>query len=116
MIELAKERINRLFNLAESEALARNYERANRYVKLARKIGMRYNVRCPQKFKRRFCKHCLSYLIPGINSRIRLRSRKIVIYCEVCGKYTRLPFLKQYQASRIKQINAVDSQELGGNP
>jgi ribonuclease P protein subunit RPR2 len=92
MIELAKERIKRLFELAELEALADNFGRADRYVKLARKIGMRYNVRFPQKYKRRFCKHCLSYLRPGINSRVRLRGSKIVIFCEVCNKYTRIPY------------------------
>jgi len=92
MIQLAKERIERLFKLAETEALDNNFDRANRYVKLARKIGMRYNVRCPRKYKRRFCKHCFSYILPDINSRVRIRKGKIVIYCNNCNKYTRLPF------------------------
>lgn len=103
MIELAKERINRLFELAEREALDDNFERANRYVRLARKIGMRYNVRFPQKYKRRYCKHCLSYILPGVNSRVRLRSTKIVIFCEVCNKYTRIPFSDQIRARRTSK-------------
>ena len=95
MVELARERIERLFKLAEIEASDHNLDRANRYVKLARKIGMRYNVRLPKKFKRRFCKYCYSYMVPDLNSRIRIRAGKIVIHCKECGKFTRIPINKK---------------------
>ena len=53
MVNIAGERIDILFNLAEEEAKAHKFQRANRYVDLARKIGMRYNVRVPSQYKRR---------------------------------------------------------------
>lgn len=95
MINIAGERIDILFNLAQEEALAHNFHRANRYVDLARKIGMRYNVRVPRRYKKRYCKHCHSYLLPSINSRVRLRGGKIVIFCENCGGFMRLPFIRE---------------------
>jgi len=55
---IAQERMDILFRLAEREALQRREARARRYVDLARRIGMRYNVRIPAEFKRRFCKGC----------------------------------------------------------
>jgi ribonuclease P protein subunit RPR2 len=91
MIQIAKERIDILFDLADEEAHMRNFPRANRYVDLARRIGMRYNVRIPGKFKRRFCKHCHSYIQPGENARVRIKGKKIVVFCQNCGEYMRMP-------------------------
>ncbi|MDH7506649.1 MAG: ribonuclease P [Candidatus Thermoplasmatota archaeon] len=62
---------------------------ANRYVEIARKISMRFKIAIPRKFKRRFCKHCYKYLLPGVNCRIRIYRHKIIIYCCNCKKYTR---------------------------
>jgi ribonuclease P protein subunit RPR2 len=91
MVNIAGERIEILFNLAQKEARAKNLHRANRYVDLARKIGMRYNVRIPGNYKRRFCRHCHTYLVPGDNSRVRIRDKKIIIFCKTCNGYTRMP-------------------------
>ncbi|MBU2564846.1 MAG: ribonuclease P protein component 4, partial [Candidatus Thermoplasmatota archaeon] len=57
-ISIVNGNFDRLFTLAEKESLKHNMDRADRYVELARKIGMRYNVSIPAKYKRRFCKHC----------------------------------------------------------
>lgn len=92
MVDIAGERIQILFDLAEEEARANRLSRANRYVELARKIGMRYNVRIPQHNKRRFCRHCHSFLLPSRNSRVRLRGRTVTVHCECCGKFTRTPY------------------------
>ncbi len=92
MVNIASKRIDILFDLAEVEAKAHNQHRANRYVELARKIGMRYNVRVPTRYRRRYCKHCHSYLLPSVTSRVRVRRKKIVIFCETCGGYIRVPF------------------------
>ena len=90
MIEIAMERIDLLFEFAERERARGHYERLDRYVELARKIGMRYNVRIPAKYKRRFCKHCYSYLMPGRNAEFRTRNKFIVIHCNKCGKLMRM--------------------------
>ena len=51
---IALERMEILFHEAEQEARHDRWARARRYVDLARRIGMRYNVRVPARFKRRF--------------------------------------------------------------
>ena len=86
---LAKERINVLFNQA-NEIFNKDSKLADRYVILARKIAMKARIRIPKEFKRKFCKHCYSYLKPGFNCRVRTRDKKIIYYCMNCKKYTRI--------------------------
>lgn len=88
---IAKKRVVKLFELAEQNALSGKLKLANRYVEIARKISMRYLVSIPKEHKIRFCKHCYSYLLPNVNSRVRINDGKIVIYCNNCKKYTRIP-------------------------
>lgn len=88
---IARRRINYLFELAEQYALSDKMSLANRYVELARKISMRYLVPISKEYKRRFCKHCYSYLLPPTNCRVRIHRGKLVIYCHSCKKYTRIP-------------------------
>ncbi len=89
---IALERVKKLF---EEAARTKEQELANRYVELARKIGMRYKVRIPSELKRRFCKHCHSYLVPSKNCRVRLSGRKVVYYCLNCKKFMRFPYRKR---------------------
>ena len=89
--KIAKVRINRLFSLAEQAALAGELKRADRYVQLARKISMRYLVPMPRDYKRRFCKYCYAYLIPGKTARIRIHRGKIILFCFRCQHFTRMP-------------------------
>jgi len=88
---IAKNRIIKLFTLAERYAISERFDLANRYVEIARKISMRYLVPIPKKFKRRFCKHCYSYLLPDKNCRIRIHNNRVIIFCKNCGKFTRIP-------------------------
>jgi ribonuclease P protein subunit RPR2 len=40
------------------------------------------------------CRHCKSFIYPGVNSRVRVQQRRephMVITCLVCGKITRIP-------------------------
>jgi ribonuclease P protein subunit RPR2 len=97
---LVHKRFDRLFELAEERALAHDFKLANRYIELARKIGMRHNIRIPTKYKRRFCKYCNSYLLPSANARIRTRKCRVVIFCESCKKITRIPFIKEVKGRR----------------
>lgn len=88
--KIAQERIKILFEEAD-KVFNKDPKLANRYVDLARKIAMKVNLRIPRNLKRKFCKHCYSYLKPGINSRTRIHKNKIIIYCKNCKKYTRIP-------------------------
>jgi ribonuclease P protein subunit RPR2 len=97
---IALERMEILFHHAEGEALHGRTARARRYVDLARRIGMRYNVRVPPEFKRRFCKSCLAYLLPGVNARVRFGRGRIVVTCTGCGAIQRLPYRVEQKAAR----------------
>jgi ribonuclease P protein subunit RPR2 len=88
---IAKQRINKLFELADRNALSDRLFFSDKYVKLARKISMRYLVKIPREHRRKFCKHCYSYLLPPLTSRIRIHRGKVIIYCNNCKKYTRIP-------------------------
>jgi len=82
---LINERIERLLELAEDNALA-HPERSKRYVGLARKLGTRYRVKLGPERKRRFCSKCNAYWVPGKNVSVKTDSvRNTVIWeCE-CG-------------------------------
>jgi ribonuclease P protein subunit RPR2 len=96
MEDLAVQRIERLFELAEAEARDEREQRSKRYIQLARAIGMRYRVRIPGHLKMRLCKRCYSLLIPGRNARVRLRGEYMTTTCLRCGQHIRRP----YKASR----------------
>ena len=95
-LRIARERIERLFLLAD-EVFDKEPERAHRYVQLARKIAMRYNIRIPKDFKRRFCKKCYKYLKPNINCRVRTRASQqaVIVTCLECGHVMRYPYRKE---------------------
>lgn len=82
-IKIAKERIGILFDEA---AKTTKKDLQKRYMKLAKKIGMRYNVRLEER-KKKFCKHCFYYF--GSETRRRLKNGKLVIVCPGCKKITR---------------------------
>src|SRR5207245_9936253 len=80
---IALERMTTLFHLAEGEALQRHAGRARRYVELARRIGMRYNVRVPAPFTRSFRKTCLAVLLPSVSARVRLWRGRVGVPCAI---------------------------------
>ena len=95
--ELARERIERLFALA-SECFKEDPLLAKRYVELARKIGMKCQVRIPAPLKMRFCRACGSYLVSGVNSRTRIKSDgkgRVVVTCMECGMIKRYPMTRE---------------------
>lgn len=87
-LRIAKERIELLFEQAEK---TKDAEMARRYVKLAKKIGMRYNVRIPKHLKRKYCKYCYS-MLPA--SGRRLKNGIVTIKCLCCNKTIRYPYKK----------------------
>jgi len=97
---IARERMEILFRLAEEEALAGHVARARRYVELARRLGMRYNVRVPREFKRRFCRRCLTYFVPSVNARVRVGHSRVVVTCLTCGAVERFPYRAEQAVRR----------------
>ena len=98
---IGAERIERLFSLAEKE-FPSHPERSHRYVSLARKIAMRYNIRLPSGLKRLYCRKCYKYLKPSINSRVRTnpRQRAVTVTCLECGHVMRYPYRREKSAKR----------------
>src|SRR3989338_9484492 len=78
--EIALERIKVLFEQAQLR-FKEHPELSNRYAKLARTIAMKYKVRIPSELKRRYCSHCYHFLMPGVNSRVRIQKGRVIIYC-----------------------------------
>ncbi len=100
--EIAEERMRILMDLAGKEFGA-HPERSDRYVGLARKIGMRYNVKMPKELKLRFCGGCSRYIVPGRNSVVRASSRtqSMEVRCLKCGKVNRMPYAREKRERKI---------------
>jgi len=88
--ETAMERIMLLFGSAEREFRQRP-DRSRRYMELAARLAMRYNVRLPQSLKRKFCKECYMYMVPGVSCMVRFSKGNNIITCSFCGSKTRYP-------------------------
>ncbi|HXW66516.1 MAG TPA: ribonuclease P [Thermoplasmata archaeon] len=89
MVRIARERVTTLFALADSEASAGRPALADRYVRLARRIGTRYNVRLLPEFRELYCRGCSTYWIEGRTVRTRLRAGRRVRTCLACGRARR---------------------------
>lgn len=92
--DIALERIETLFSLAEAMPESKN-KYVLRYVRLGRKIAMRYRISLPREIKRKFCKGCGELLIPGRNLKIRLYNKTVIRKCLGCGNIMRIPYVKE---------------------
>ncbi|MDN7025229.1 ribonuclease P [Methanoculleus sp. FWC-SCC1] len=90
---LARERIEALFRQA-ALFYPENPEWSRRCVERARKIAMRQRVRIDRRFKRRFCRRCNAYLVPGANMRVRIHRGCVIVTCLVCGHRSRYPAVR----------------------
>ena len=103
--KIALERITLLLKKAR-EVVSLEPAQAQRYVNLARKIGMRHKVRIPGADKRTICKYCNAMVIPGKSCRVRIRQKReahIVVTCFNCGKHMRIPLKNKSEASTKKE-------------
>jgi ribonuclease P protein subunit RPR2 len=64
---------------------------ADKYVKLAIRISMKYKVKIPLQEKKSFCKKCHKLMVQGVNCRTRIHKHRIIYYCKSCKNYTRMP-------------------------
>ena len=83
---IAQQRIQILLTQADN-VYPEDSALAKRYGELARKIAMKARIRLPKKWRRRFCRHCKTFLYPGINAHIRVKSgdpSRVVLFCELC--------------------------------
>ena len=94
--DMAAQRIRQLFEMAD-EIFKQDPMMSKRYVYLARRMGMRHRVRIPAELKRRVCKECGAYLVPGANCRVRIKNNMIITMCMDCGRLMRKPYSKTGQ-------------------
>jgi ribonuclease P protein subunit RPR2 len=90
-INVASQRIAELFRQAEDQFDA-HPELSKRYVALARKIAMKYNIRFDRAQKMMFCKNCDSYLRKGKNASLRVRDGRVILRCTDCGFVRRFAY------------------------
>ncbi len=96
--KIARERIEILFEQARL-AFSEHPERSNRYVDIARRIAMRQRIRIDLEFRRQFCHHCYSFLVPGKNMRVRVHRGNVVVTCHSCNKKTRYRVVRPHVQS-----------------
>jgi ribonuclease P protein subunit RPR2 len=88
---IARERIERLRELAREAVLDDHEERAREYVQRARRVAERQRLRLPRSFERSTCSACDTYLVPGRNARVRTQDGHVVVTCD-CGAQSRYPY------------------------
>lgn len=88
---IARERIDRLQELAERAAREDRPDRAREYVRLARRVAERNRLSLPTRFDRFTCDACDAYLLPGRNARVRTQNGHVVVTCD-CGTQARYPY------------------------
>ncbi len=94
--KMALQHIRTLFSHAK-EVIYEDPQLAQRYSEVARRISMRTRVRPPRENKLMICKHCKGFILPGVNCRVRIQTRRephVVITCLKCMSHMRIP-LKQ---------------------
>lgn len=94
---MAMQRIQTLFHLAK-KTLREDPELAQRYARIARRIAMSARVRLPKEYRRQVCRYCKSFILPGVNCRVRIKQRRephAVITCLNCGKQMRTVLKKK---------------------
>ncbi|MCI0496829.1 MAG: ribonuclease P [Thermoplasmata archaeon] len=91
-VHLVETRVETLFRLAEEEVANGRTDLADRYVRLAHRLGMRYNVRIPRDLRSRICPRCQAYLVTSENASWRVKRGRIIVHCRSCGSVMRRPF------------------------
>ena len=88
---LALTEVKDILNKAR-EIFGKNPDLANKYARKARRIALKYKLKLPVKYKRKICKNCHSFLVPGKNLRVRTRKGHVVYYCLNCKKFMRIGY------------------------
>ena len=91
--KIAKEHMDNLETQIEKRRFS-DQSLTQRYFETIRRISRKFRLPVSREVKRQYCKHCKTFLTPGVNSRVRLRNGKRVLYCYNCKNFTRTPYTK----------------------
>ena len=89
--KLALDEIIEILNKAKV-TFAENPDLAHKYAKKARRTALKYKIKLPLNLKRKICKYCYSYLVPGKTLRVRTNKGHVVYYCLICKKFMRIMY------------------------
>jgi ribonuclease P protein subunit RPR2 len=89
-VKIAKKRIEFLFEGAKN-SFKKDSKLSDKYIRLARKIAMKYKTKLSSELKKRFCRNCGKYMVQGVNCRVRIHKHRIIYYCLNCKHYARHP-------------------------
>ena len=91
--DLALQRIELLVRNALETAKS-DPELAQKQAMLAKKISTKFRVRLPYEIRQLYCKKCKTFIVPGINARVRIgrtNVKAVRITCLKCGHIYRRP-------------------------
>ncbi len=86
----ALQKIRALFDAA-ALAFSANPAQAHKLAAQAHRLMLRSKVKLPAVLKRRFCKQCRAFWVPGATVRVRLTKGKVVYTCLACKHALRMP-------------------------
>ncbi|AEB95455.1 MAG: ribonuclease P protein component 4 [Metallosphaera sp.] len=101
------ERSEELIDLAYQTALEGNLDLSRKYVKLALAYSSKARIKLPVSYKRRFCRVCLTPLVPGLTERRRIRSKILIRTCLVCG------WIRRYDTRDAKKLKGIGGGRRG---
>lgn len=86
--KVAKEHMD---NLEEQIELKRFSDQTlvMRYFTMLKRLSRKFRLPVSRTIKRQYCKHCHTFLTPGVNCRVRLRNGVRVVYCHSCKGFSR---------------------------
>ncbi len=88
--EGALQQVRALFDAA-AIIFPKNPAEANRLTAKAHREVLRSKLKLPAVLKKRYCKYCRSFWMPGKTVRVRLSKGRIVYSCLSCKKIQRMP-------------------------
>ena len=74
------------------EAFNKKPELSHKYAKKARRTALKYKLKLPLSLKRRICKSCHAFLVPGKNLRVRTTRGHVTYYCLECRHFMRVGY------------------------
>ena len=99
-IIIAVDMVKGLFRQADS-MFNKDKTLANTYVKMGLKIARKYKLKLPRDIKRRYCKHCHSFLRIGVNCRVRIGEKNVIYSCLECRNFMRFPHKKPSRTAEM---------------
>ena len=74
------------------EVFDKNPDLSHKYAKKARRMALKYKLKLPLILKRRICKSCHAFLVPGKNLRVRTTRGHVTYYCLECRHFMRVRY------------------------